>query len=207
MNRCRESKLVQSWLDGDLAAGPASAFVAHMRSCPVCTAEVRGYRALYASLGDDLLVPDPGPALTERILDRVVPSRLRRRWVTAIGWTYATASAVSTFAFASWIAQPATHVWLIQCFADASLRISQVLLFAFQMLNRSLLEGLDGWAILTTFGAMLVPLGRALARPLMDPIVVAILFAAMLACVAMLRWMRPGYRPIEEEVRHVGLLF
>src|SRR5437870_1426137 len=108
MNRCRESKLVQSWLDGDLAAGPASAFVAHMRSCPVCTAEVRGYRALYASLGDDLLVPDPG---------------------------------------------------------------------------------------------------RALARPLMDPIVVAILFAAMLACVAMLRWMRPGSRPIEEEVRHVGLLF
>src|SRR5204862_4477743 len=204
MNRCRESKLVQSWLDGDLAAGPASAFVAHMRNCPVCAAEVRGYRALYASLGDDLLVPDPGPALTERILDRVVPSRLRRRWVTAIGWTYGTASAVSTFAFASWIVQPSTHVWLVQCFAGASLRISQALLFAFQTLNRLLLESLDGWRILTTVGAMLGPALRALARPLAEPTVASILVAAMFACLALLRWMRPQARPIEEEVRHVG---
>src|SRR5262249_57386095 len=99
MNRCRESRLVQSWLDGDLSGGQASAFAAHLARCATCTAEVRAYRALFVSLGEDLAAPDPGPALTERILDRVVPSRLRRRWVTAIGWTYTTASAVSTFAF------------------------------------------------------------------------------------------------------------
>jgi hypothetical protein len=207
MNRCRESRHVQSWIDGDLSAAAASAFTAHLKGCPICAREVRAYRALFLSLGDHLAVSDPGPALTERILDRVVPSRLRRRWVTAIGWTYATASAVSTFAFASWTAQPATHVWLIQSFAGASLRISQVLLFSFQTLNRSLLEGLDGWAILTTTSSMLVPLGRALARPLLDPTIAAILLAAMLSCLALLRWMMPGRRPLEEEVRNVSLLF
>ena len=168
---------------------------------------MRSYRALYLALGDSLQVPDPGPELTERILDRVVPSRLRRRWVNAIGWTYGAASAVSTFAFASWIVQPSTHVWLVQCFAGASLRISQVLLFAFQTLNRVLLEGLDGWRILTTVGAMLGPAMRALARPLADPTIASILVAAVFACLALLRWMRPQYRPVEEEVRHVGLLF
>lgn len=204
MNRCRESRHVQSWLDGDLAAGAAAAFAAHLRDCRICEAELRAYRALYATLGDTLPVPDPGPALTERILDHVVPSRLRRRWVTAIGWTYATASAVSTFAFASWIAQPSTHVWLLQCFAGASLQISQVLLGVFQTLNHWVIEGLDGWAILTTMGSMLLPLGRALARPLLDPTVAAILLAAMLACLGLLRWMRPDARA--EEVRHVVLL-
>jgi anti-sigma factor RsiW len=207
MNRCRESRRVQSWLEGDLASGAAAAFEAHLASCAFCAAELKAYRRLFASLSDEiLLAPDPGPPLTERILDRVLPSRLRRRWVNAIGWTYGTASAVSTFAFASWITQPSTHVWLIQCYTGASLRISQVLLFAFQTLTRSLLEGLDGWAILTTFGTMLVPLGRALARPLADPTVASILLAATLACAGMLRWMRSGSRSVEEEVRNVGLI-
>jgi hypothetical protein len=207
MNRCRESRRVQSWLEGDLAPDAAQAFVAHLAGCVHCASEVRAYRRLFATLGDGrLLVPDPGPALTERILDRVVPSRLRRRWVSALGWTYGTASAVSTFAFLSWIVQPTTHVWLIQSFTGASLRISQVLLFSYQTLTRSLLEGINSWAILTTFGSMLGPLGRALARPLMDPIVASILIAAMLACIAVLRWMRPGARSGENEVRHVRLL-
>ena len=205
MNRCRESRHVQSWLDGDLPGGQATAFARHLAECPTCAAEVRAYRSLYVSLGENLQAPDPGPALTERILDRVVPSRLRRRWVTAFGWTYGTASAVSTFAFASWIVQPSTHVWLLQAFAGASLRISQVLLFSFQMLNRSLLEGLDGWTILTTASSMLLPLGRALARPLLDPTIVSIVMAAILACVAMLRWMIHGRRP--GEIRNVSLLF
>ena len=205
MNRCRESRHVQSWLDGDLPAGPASAFAAHVASCPICTAEMRAYRTLFVALEENLQAPDPGPALTERILDRVVPSRLRRRWVTAIGWTYTTASAVSTFAFASWIAQPSTHLWLLQVFAGASLRVTQVLLFSFQSVTRALLEGLNGWAILTTASSMLMPLGRALARPLLDPMIATILLAAMLACVAMLRWMIHGRRP--SEVPHLSLLF
>ena len=207
MNRCRESRRIQSWLDGDLSAEQATAFALHLSGCQTCEAEMRSYRALYLALGDSLQAPDPGPELTERILDRVVPSRLRRRWVNAIGWTYGAASAVSTFAFASWIVQPSTHVWLVQCFAGASLRISQVLLFAFQTLNRLLLEGLDGWRILTTVGAMLGPAMRALARPLADPTIASILVAAVFACLALLRWMRPQYQPVEEEARHVGLLF
>jgi hypothetical protein len=207
MIRCRESRHVQSWLEGDLPGNQAAAFAEHVRGCATCEAELRSYRALFLALGDSLAVPDPGPALTERILDRVVPSRLRRRWVNAIGWTYGAASAVSTFAFASWIVQPSTHVWLVQCFAGASLRISQVLLFAFQTLNRLLLESLDGWRILTTVGGMLGPTLRALARPLAQPSVASILVAAIFACLALLRWMRPQARPIEEEVRHVGLLF
>lgn len=206
MNRCRESSRVQEWLDGDLAASAASAFRAHLEGCESCAAESRVYENLFAAIERDrATLEDPGPALTERILERVLPSRLRRRRVTIFGWVYGTTSAISTFAFVSWIAQPNTPIWLTQRFSEATLRVSQVLLFSFQAFTRSLLEALDGWAILATVATRVVPVGRALARPLGNPTLAAVMLAAALASAGVLWWMRSGRRSTEG-IRNVGLL-
>jgi len=206
MNRCRESSRVQEWLDGDLAAPAASAFRAHLEGCRDCAAELRAYENLLSVLERDRAAfEDPGPALTERILDRVLPSRLRRRRVTVIGWVYGAASAVSTFAFVSWIAQPTTPLWLTSRFSEATLRVSQILLFSFQAFTRSMLEALDGWAFLGTLAARVAPIGRALARPLGEPVLTAVMLAAAFACAGVLWWMRPGRRS-EEGMENVGLL-
>jgi hypothetical protein len=198
MNRCRESRRVQSWLEGDLPGDQATAFAEHLRGCATCEAELRSYRALFLALGDSLAVPDPGPALTERILDRVVPSRLRRRWVNAVGWTYGAASGQHVLRF---VDRSASTHGLVQA-RRASLR-SAVLLFV-QTLNRLLESSTAGGS---HHRGRHVGAGAALARPLAEPTVASILVAAMFACLALLRWMRPQARPIEEEVRHVGLLF
>ena len=67
----------------------------------------------------------------------------------------------------------------------------------------------SGWAALVavagTRGAPAVIDRRRIE--LADPTIASILVAAVFACLALLRWMRPQYQPVEEEARHVGLLF
>jgi hypothetical protein len=206
MNGCRESRHVQDWLEGQLSPERARAFAAHLERCPLCIAERDAFEGLFAMLGDDRLpIEDPGPALTERILDRVLPSRLRRRRVSIFGWAYGTAWAASTFAFASWAMQPSTPVWLTQRFSEASVKMLQSLLLAFQVLTRSWLGLLDGCAWLAGLSARVAPIGRALTRPLMDPLVAAVMVAAVIACAGFLWWMRP--REDSEEIRNVSLLW
>ena len=205
MNRCRETRHVQDYLDGELAPERVRGFEAHLEACAPCAAEVRAYQGLFASLRADR-VEDLGPQLTERILDRVLPSRLRRRWVAALGWAYSAVSAVGTFAFVSWIVQPSTRVWLAQRLSEASLRVMQTLLFSFQVLTRSWLDVLDGWALMETLAGRVAPIARAVTRPLSDPVVAAITLAAVLTCTGVLWWMRPRRGAVTEEVRNVSLL-
>ena len=209
MNRCRETRQLQDYLDDELTAERARAFETHMESCASCAAEARAYRALFDSLGHSLTAyaaAHPGPALTERILDRVLPSRLRRRWVQVFGWVYGTATAASTFAFVSWITRSESQVWLAKSYSEVSLRAMQSMLFAFQMVARSWLDLLDGWVLLERFAGRLSPVFRALARPLADPTLALITVAAALACVAVLWWMRPRGAGAGEEIRNVSLL-
>ncbi|MEK7330511.1 MAG: anti-sigma factor, partial [Candidatus Eisenbacteria bacterium] len=129
MNRCPESERIEPWLDGELSGEAARAFERHLAGCTRCAAERKGYDSLYASLRV-ARVSDPGPALTERILDRVVPSRVRRRQVTLVGWCYTAVSAVTTFAFISWIVRPESHVWLGRLVSAAYSRLIDTGLFA-----------------------------------------------------------------------------
>src|SRR5262249_35458175 len=121
MNRCRETRNVQEYLDAELDAERALAFEHHLETCETWLAEVRAFRSLFQTLGDfreERVLLDPGPGLTERILDRVLPSRLRRRLVTVLGWIYGSTTAVTTFAFVSWISRPDSHVWLAQRYGE-----------------------------------------------------------------------------------------
>jgi anti-sigma factor RsiW len=209
MSRCLESRRVQEYLDLELTPERARALEAHLAQCDRCTAEMTAYRALFANLDkalDRVEALDPGPALTERILDRVLPSRLRRRWVTAAGWVYGTFSALITFLFASWITRPETHVWLAGTYTEASLRVAQTALFTIQALVGSWLELSQGWGLVERLVGRTIPWARAVAQPLSDPLVVAVGLAALAACSGLLWWMRSGRHAVTEEIRNVGLL-
>jgi anti-sigma factor RsiW len=205
MNRCHESERIQSWLDGELPSASARAFEQHLDGCRRCEAEARALRSLYASL-DALPVWNPGPALTERILDRVVPSRVRRHVVTAIGWCYTAVSAVTTFAFISWIVRPETHVWLGRVLTTASSRLITTGLFTLDALMSMVLHLQRGWGLVEVLGGWVVPVVRALAAVASDPWIAVALCAATLSSAAMLWWIRPRPIRIVKGNRHVGIL-
>ena len=205
MTRCPESTRIEAWLDQELTREAARDFARHLSGCAWCTAEVRAWESFAATLRA-APVWDPGPALTERILDRVAPSRVRRRQLTVVGWCYSFASAVTTFAFISWIVRPETHVWLGRLVTAAYARLIDTGLFVLDSLVAVSLRLQRGWSLVEILGGWVVPVVRALGALASDPTVAAMMWAALATCVALLWWMRP--RPIRtmKGSRHVGIL-
>jgi predicted anti-sigma-YlaC factor YlaD len=206
MTRCPESDRIESWLDRELPAPAAAEFERHLRGCEPCAREARALEALYASL-QRVPVWDPGPSLTERILDHVAPSRLRRRQITLVGWAYSAVSAVTTFAFISWIVRPGTHVWLGQVVAAGYSRLIDTGLLALDTVMGVALRLHQGWGLVEVVGGWIVPVVRALATLAVDPAVAAPLWASIVACSAIIWWLRP--RPVRVargRNGHVGIL-
>ena len=205
MKRCAESERIEPWLDGELAPQAAREVALHVRDCAWCAAERGALESLAARLRASP-VWDPGPALTERILDRVAPSRVRRRQVALVGWCYSVVSAVTTFACISWIVRPETHVWLSRLVSAAYARLIDTGLFVLDAFMAVSLRLQHGWGLLGILGGWLLPVTRALAALASDPMVGAALWAAVVTCAALLRWMQP--RPIRtvKGDRHVGIL-
>jgi len=205
MTPCATIERIQAFLDDDLPAAETRALREHLDDCAACRAEITAYAGLFASLRGAFL-RDPGPALTERVLDRVLPSRMRRRMVTAVGWSYTALSAVSTYLFVSWIARPATHVWLAERLSEAYLRLFQVGMFTLHALAMSWLRLLEGWGTFESVLERLAPLARALVLPFSHPVLAAILWAAVLVSMGVFWWMKQRHDPASGEVRHVGIL-
>jgi anti-sigma factor RsiW len=209
MTECPRIRSIQAWLDGDLPASEADAFAAHLTTCEACAAELAAFHRLFAVL-DRAPVWDPGVALTEQVLDRVVPSRIRRRLVTVIGWAYATATAVSTFSLASWLSQPGTPHWIAGRLSELYLRALQSALLVLHTAVEGWVRIGDGWHVLDTMGERLAPFARALLLGVSQPAVAATIGAATVASLLVLRWMLPragaartGNR---KDVTHVDLL-
>ncbi len=205
MNRCPESERIEPWLDQELTPQAAHAFAQHLEGCDRCAAEYRALESLYASLRA-APVWDPGPALTERILDRVLPSRVRRRQVTLVGWSYTVVSAVTTFAFISWIVRPETHVWLGRLVSAAYGRLIDSGLFTLDAIMAVSLRLQRGWGLLEILAGWVMPVARALGALASDPMVAATLWAAVATCAALLWWMRPRTIHTVKGNRHVGIL-
>jgi anti-sigma factor RsiW len=205
MNRCEQNRHVQAYLDGELSAAEAARFESHAASCSECAPELLLYRRLFASL-TPRPIRDPGPALTERILDRVLPSRLRRRWISAIGWSYTAATATCTFMFASWISRPETHVWLGQQLGAALERVVRIGWWGLDAFVFAWMHAVLAGEFMLTIGARLVPVARALVRPLSDPAIGASVWSAVLGCALLLWWLRSRGEPAREEVPHVDVV-
>ena len=205
MNRCPESEWIEPWMDRELTAEAAHAFKRHLAGCERCAAETRAFASLFAALR---VAPArlPGPALTERILDRVVPSRVRRHQITLLGWCYTAVSAVTTFALISWIVRPETHVWLGRLVSAAYGRLIDTGLFALEAIMEVALRLERGSRLLEVLGGWVVPVGRALGALASDPLVAAAVWGAVASCAALLWWMRPRPIRIVRGNRHVGML-
>lgn len=191
MTRCARHPMLHEWLDGALEEAEAERFVRHLESCESCAAELAAFTRVEAMVAS-ARVFDPGPALTERILDHVVPSRVRRRFVTIVGWAYTAVTAVSTFALISFATRPTTPAWMADQLGQLYLGMIKAGVLTLHMLVSATLRFGDGWGLLDTFAARLAPLAHAAAVVLSQPVLAATIAAAVVTTVALLRWLRPS---------------
>ncbi len=205
MSHCDRTPRLQDLLDGQVPPEDAAALRAHVAGCPECAAEVVALARLFAVLERPLPVVLP-EGYRERILDRVLPSRVRRRRLAALGWGYAGALAVCAGAIAFWVLAPGRQAWLGTLSAQASSRLLSAGLFVLNSLGSSAVRLADGWGWLHAVGARLAPLGRAFGAVLAEPDIGLAVWAAAVACAVLLWWMRPRRSPAVRKVHHVGFL-
>lgn len=205
MTPCREDIRIQDFLDGELPPGEAMAFRAHLAGCRDCAAEVASFQSLIATLEVAPLLA-PRPELTGRILEQVLPSRVRRRRLVTLGWGYAGALMACVGAVALWALQPEGNALLVTLSGQLSHRLLGVGLFVLNMLGASAVRLADGWSLLHAVGGRLAPLSRALGVVLTEPSIALTIWAAAAVCAALLWWMRPRAGAAAREVRHVSVL-
>jgi len=205
MNPCPESARVQGYLDEDLSADDTRRLLEHIAACAHCARELALYRRVVRSL-ETLPLLDPGPAFTARVLDRVLPSRVRRRWVRRLGWGYAGALGVTLAGVITLATQPATRALLESLTGEAPRRIVQAMIFTLNALTFSVLSVAEGGRLLEATCERLAPLARATGALLSHTSISLPLTVAVAACAAVLWWMRARGRHSEREVGHVGVL-
>ena len=188
--RCRESWRVQDLLDDLLPPAERDAFRRHAGGCPVCTAELAAYASMFHTL-DALPLTDPGPAFTTRVLDAVLPSSIRRRWLRTVGWTYAASLAASAVAAIAVVNLPAWNGWLDAAATTASRHTVQLMMFLLNLAGYATLGIANGWGLIATMGARIAPLPRALVSLLQHPPVEIALWGAAIICIAVL-WLLHG---------------
>jgi anti-sigma factor RsiW len=206
MMRCTESDRLQDYLDGELPAEAAARLETHVQGCERCTAELALYRRLYDSLA---LAPlfDPRPAVTERVLAQVLPSRVRRRQrIAALGWAYAGLVAASVAGLVIGGSQPGPRQLVESLSTGASRALVEYGLWVINGLGASVQRVADLMRFADLAVPRLAPLARALGALVMQPAFLGTVLASTLACALLLWWMRPRPRGRGEEVRHVGLL-
>jgi anti-sigma factor RsiW len=210
VSQCPETERLQSLLDGELSPADQAAVRRHALSCAECSEELALYERVFAALAE---APtwDPGPRLTERILDQVLPSRVRRRWIRALGWGYGLAAAGSFAGVAALLGQPGVRSVGASLGAEASHRLAQTAVFVLDALAFAAVQLSGGWSVLEALVSRLAPLFRAMAALLGRPGVDLVLLTATLASGLLFWWLRPrelqvGRARSRREIEHVGLL-
>ncbi len=205
MSRCSQVARVQDLLDGLMSSGDAAAFRGHLASCADCAAEAASLQRLFAVLESPLPVVMPD-RFGEKVLDQVLPARLRRRRLAALGWGYAAALVACGGAIALWALAPGRQAWIGTLSAQASRRLLSAGLFVLNSIGASAVRLADGWGWVHALGERLAPLGRAFGAVLAEPDIGLAVWAAAVVCAALLWWMRPRPSPAVRKVRHVGFL-
>jgi anti-sigma factor RsiW len=208
MTTCRFQDQSQAYLDGDLPGDQARAYREHLAGCALCTAELALYRRVFALL-EDAPQDEPSPALTERVLDSVLPSRIlarRARRLRAFGWGYAGALAASLAGIVVWVGQPAGQAVLSMLSSAASRRVFEVARF---LVHSASFAFTQSAAFTQSTGQLLdrfSPLVRAFAAVLGQASILGTLAAALAVSAALLWWLRPNRPHHAKEIHHVGVL-
>jgi len=205
MASCPQISRIQDLLDGELSPGEALRVREHAAGCARCRRELELYRRVFHSLGW-LPTHDPSPALADRVLDRVLPSRVRRRWIRALGFGYAGASALTLAGVLALVTRPAARALAETVFAEASRRLAESLVVALNVLSFLALSLAGGGRVASQVTERLAPIGRALSALFSQTAITIPISIAVAACVLVLWWMRPREAQAGKKGRHVALL-
>jgi hypothetical protein len=188
-----------------LGAREAEAFREHLLGCAECLSQRAGYEHLFSRLSALPLAELPSGA-EERVLARVLPSRVRRRWLVRAGWGYATALAGCIAVAGVFATQPAARGFLPWLTSRSSEAVLHSLAFVLRGLSSTALTLASGWSLITAAIAKFEPVARALSAVLSHPAIGIASALACASCVALLWWMRPRRGRLGKGIRYVGVL-
>lgn len=204
MSTCPETFRAQDYLDGELVPAERTEFEAHLAGCQACAAEVAAYAAVFERLAA-IETWEPAPGLADRVLAEVMPQHPSRALGAAL-WGAGVAVAASGAAIAAAWLVPGPRAWMSALVAAAAHSVTNTLMFVVKAINGGGLELLDALGRAGGAVARFASLGRALAASLAQPAVAFTLWAALVAGVAVLWWMRPREDRSVREDHHVGIL-
>ena len=193
MNHCPDSHQLQEWLDGELAPADAARIEAHVATCASCAADVEAFGLVFAEL-QALPLLEPSPELHTRIMDAVLPQRVPH-WVRVIGWAYAGSLAACAVLLVGAFLMPQSSDWMHGIVAAGMSAFSHAGVFVMRSLTESLAQAgeVAHWL-------------RLILGIVLQPVVLSLVAASVLGCVALFWWMRPRVRREAREVSHVALL-
>lgn len=203
---CRHNAQVQDYLDDLLAPGDARVFEDHLGGCAECRLELAMYRRVFAAL-DGTPTFDPGPMLTERVLDHVLPSRVKRqRRLAVLGWVYGGSLAMSAVAIVAAAMQPLGRAALAALWGQASHRVLGTLEFVLNAVTWMAIRAAGAGEWLTATSQRIAPVLRGIGTVLSEPPIAMSLAAAAAVSIAVIWWMRPRERAGAKEARYVAIL-
>jgi len=208
VSHCAESERLQEYLDGELGAEDEARLSEHLATCAECAVELALYQRVFATL-DATPMLEPSPELTERILHRVLPSQVRKRWLTAIGWGYGVSAAASVAAAVAALGTPMPRTAMALVGIDAAQRLAQATMFVVDSLAVAMVRLAGGWSLLHEFGEHLSPIFRVISSLLGRSGVDVTLALASVATGLLIVWLRPrdlNRVRAPREIEHAGLL-
>jgi predicted anti-sigma-YlaC factor YlaD len=203
MKTCPDFELLQDYLDGELVAEQVRAVEEHLAGCADCAREVASYRLVFERL-ENLPLWEPSPALVDRVLAEAMPAH-PARWLRYAGWAYAASLVASLGAITVAATNVTARAWMATLAADAAKSVVRSFLFVLQSVNEGLLHTVNALGSRGEWVRSL-PLLHAVIKPLSQPVVLFTLWAAVVAGVALLWWMRPREGRSVRGSRHVGVL-
>ncbi len=203
MTRCPEFELLQDYLDGEVVPEQARAIEAHLAECADCAREVASYRVVFDRLGS-LPLFEPSPQLVERILAEAMPAH-PARWVKLAGWAYAASLIASLGGILAATLSPGPRAWMGALAAEAAKSVVRSFLFVVQSVNDGTVQFL---ALVGSRGEWLrhLPILEAVLKPLSQPVVLFTVWAAILAGVGLIWWMRPRRSRAARGNGHAGIV-
>jgi anti-sigma factor RsiW len=203
--RCRRVAEVQDLLDGLLDRADEAELRRHAATCAECSREIAAYSRLFRAI-ERIPLRDPGSGFTERVLAAVVPSRVRRRWLTTVGWAYSGALAACAAVVVLALRLPQTRQWLAGASDVASVNSVRMSVLAIDLLANATLAVANGWGLVTSMGQRIAPVPRTFASLLQHGPVEISLWAAGVACVALLMMLRTREAPRSRGADPLGLM-
>jgi hypothetical protein len=202
--RCSQTHRAQDYLDREMVPAERAEYEAHLATCADCALELAAYRRVFERLAT-LETWEPSADLAERVLAEVMP-RHPARWLRPLAWGAGLAAAASLAMLGAAVFMPGPRGWMNGLVADAARSVVSSLVFVLKSLNGGALRALDSLGQTGALASRVAALARAALASASQPAIAFTLWAALLAGVALLWWMRPREDRSAGEDHHVGLL-